>query len=277
MSEQKIRGIAVEIASGKPLTSVFHRLSSVIPESQELVTVAPEMSAADALKLMGEHGYSQLPIVHNMEVIGIFSYRSFSRGVLKADLRVNPTSAAVIEFSEQVPFARLTDEFQGVISLLDTQDAVLVGDQSKLLAIITAIDILRYLYDVASPFVLAAESELAIRALIGQSVNLEGLAACAKNSLSQLYKEGELPSTVEAMTVNDYVQIIGDGRNWPNFEIAFGGTRQSTRSKLERLRDLRNDLYHLKKNMTSDAYDELLALREWLLLRVRLYQAKGAK
>jgi CBS domain-containing protein len=276
MSDEKRHGIPVEIANGKPLTSVFHRLSSVLPESQELVTVAPDTTAADALRLMGKHGYSQLPIVHDAELIGVFSYRSFSRGVLKTDHRVNPTTLAVTEFSEQVPLARLTDEFQGVITSLDGQDAVLVVEQNKLLAIVTPIDILNYLHDVAGPYVLAAESELAIRALIGQCVSADQLILCAKNSLSQLYKDGDVPTTVEAMTVNDYAQIIGDGRNWPNFEPIFGGTRQSARSKLERLRDLRNDLYHFKKTMTSDDYNELLALREWLLLRVRLYQAKGA-
>lgn len=79
------------------------------------------------------------------------------------------------------------------------------------------------------------------------------------------------------MTFNDYVQLIGDGRNWQHFERTFGGTRQSTRSKLERIRDLRNDFYHFRKAMTIDEYDELLALREWLLLRARLRQAMGAR
>lgn len=196
MSERKVVGIPVEIKLGKPLTSVFHRLSSVLPESQELVTVAPDMTAADALLLMEEHGYSQVPIVHGSEVMGVFSYRSFSRGVVKAGHRVDPAKLAVTEFSEQVPFARLTDEFHGVIATLNSQDAVLVGDQNNLQAIVTAVDILQYLYDVASPYVLAAESELAIRALIGQCINEEELVTCAKNSLSHFYEEAEVPTTV---------------------------------------------------------------------------------
>jgi CBS domain-containing protein len=275
MSERKIFGIPVEMRPGKPLTSVFHRLSSVLPESQELLTVGPDMPASEALKLMEERGYSQVPIVHGGEIIGVFSYRSFSRGVVVAECRTHPGTLAVSEYSEKVPFARLNDEFQSVITALNENDIVLVGDDTKLQAVVTAIDILKYLYDVASPYVLAAEIELAIRALIGQCVNPDGLIDCAKTSLSQFYEEGKLPKTIEAMTVNDYVQIIGDGRNWPRFETTFGGTRQSTRSKLERVRDLRNDLYHFKKSMTSDEYDELVGLREWLLLRVRLYQAKG--
>jgi CBS domain-containing protein len=277
MSERKIFGIPVEIKPGEPLTTVFHRLGSVIPESQELARVKAETKAADALKLMAQFGYSQLPIVHNEEVIGVFSYRSFAHGVVGADRRQDPTNLPVTEFLEKGRFARLNDEFQGVISLLDKNDAILVGDDANLQAIVTAIDILKYLYDVASPYVLAAESELAIRALIDQCVDMNGLHTCAKTSLGHLYKEADLPTRLESMTVNDYVQIIGDGRNWPAFELTFGGTRQSTRSKLERIRDLRNDLYHFRRNMSSDEYDELLALRDWLLLRIRLHQPKGGE
>jgi CBS domain-containing protein len=277
MSERKIFGIPVEMRPGRPLTSVFHRLSSVLPESQELLTVGPDMPAAEALKLMDEHGYSQVPIIHGGEVIGVFSYRSFSRGVAVAEYRTHPGTLPVSEISEKVPFARLNDEFQSVIAALNENDIVLVGDDTKLHAVVTAIDILQYLYDVASPYVLAAEIELGIRALISRCVDADGLLYCAKTSLGQFYEDGEIPKAVEGMTVNDYVQIIGDGRNWPKFETTFGGTRQSTRSKLERVRDLRNDLYHFKKSMTSDEYDELVGLREWLLLRVRLHQARGGK
>lgn len=275
-TDRKVIGIPVEIMPGKPLTSIFHRLSSVLPESQELITVDSCVTAAAALSLMETHSYSQVPIVHNNEIIGLFSYRSFSRGVLKLDRRTDPAQLSVTEFAEEVPFVRLTDEFHKVIAALNDHDAVLVGDQNNLQAIVTAVDILQYLHDVASPYVLAAESELAIRALIDQSVDGDTLAGCAKNSLRSLYDETELPVTVELMTFNDYAQIIGDGRNWQKFENAFGGTRQSTRTKLERLRELRNILYHFKRNLTPQEYDELVTLRHWLLLRVRL-QRRGAE
>ena len=38
------------------LTEVFHRINSVIPDSQKLVTVEPDMAAANALDLLTEHG-----------------------------------------------------------------------------------------------------------------------------------------------------------------------------------------------------------------------------
>ena len=52
------------------------------------------------------------------------------------------------------------------------------------------------------------------------------------------------------MTFNDYVQIIGDGRSWDHFQKFMGGNRVRTRAKLEQLRDLRNVVFHFKREIT---------------------------
>jgi hypothetical protein len=62
-----------------------------------------------------------------------------------------------------------------------------------LTAIVSAMDILRYLYGVASPFVVIAEIELAVRALMSWSADPEQLRDCIKKSLSNIYKEDNLP------------------------------------------------------------------------------------
>ena len=72
--------IANELAS---VTELFHRVNSVIPDEQKLVTVKPEMAAADALELLEKHGFSQVPVVVGQEVLGLFSYRDFSRRVIE--------------------------------------------------------------------------------------------------------------------------------------------------------------------------------------------------
>ena len=46
-----------------------------------------------------------------------------------------------------------------------------VGDPDRLLGILTPMDVLRYLYGVASPFVQLAEIEVGLRALPGHPLN----------------------------------------------------------------------------------------------------------
>jgi hypothetical protein len=57
-----------------------------------------------------------------------------------------------------------TDEFAEWFDFIDRYDSALIGEPNRLQGIVTAMDILRYLYRVASPFVLLAEFELALRA-----------------------------------------------------------------------------------------------------------------
>jgi hypothetical protein len=177
---------------------------------------------------------------------------------------------------EKATFARVTDEFADWFEFIDHHDAVLVGEPSRLQGIVTAMDILRYLYRVASPFVLIAEIELGLRALMQLAVDADTLASCARECLKDKYKDKDkdkLPTRLEDMTFNDYVQIVGDGRCWDHFKPIMGGNRGRTRARLEQLRDLRNVVFHFKHKITVEEYETLAAGREWMLLKARVTEA----
>lgn len=274
-SESTIRSAEPEETS---VTEVFHRLKSVIPLDQDVLSVTPDTEAVDALQLLNKTGFSQLPIVQGRQVLGLFSYRSYARAVVKharattANRAFDPLTLLVEDCVERTEFARVSDEFNKWFDYIDRHDAILVGDPDRLLAIVTAMDILRYLYEVASPFVLIAESELALRALIRLSVGGDELVECVKNCLSTKYES--LPTSLEEMTFSDYVQIIGDGRNWTHFQPVFGGNRLLIRAKLEHLRDLRNDVFHFKREITVQDYEDLAEVRDWMLFKVRAVEAR---
>lgn len=257
----------------RPLTELFHRLNSVLPNHQAQ-SISPDVSVIDALKLMNEHHFSQLPVVVGREVLGLFSYRSFANAVMAYarnaphNQRFNPLELLVEECLEKPLYARVTDEFVELFDAIDRRDAVLVGEPSRLQGIVTAMDILRYLYRVASPFVLVAEIELALRALIQLAVDSETLAACAKQCLRDKYKD-DVPARLEEMTFNDYVQIIGDGRAWEHFTELMGRNRLHARARLERVRDLRNVVFHFKREVTVEEHQALAAERDWMLQRAR--------
>jgi len=263
----------------QPVTALFHRLNSVLPVNQKIVSVAPDMLAADALKKLKEYRFSQLPVVVGREVLGIFSYRSFANAVVTLgqnapkNQRFNALELQVDDCLEKPTFARVTDEFVEWFDFVDQHDALLVGEPNRLQGIVTAMDILRYLYGVASPFVLIAEIELGLRALMQLAVNAETLAACATECLKDKYTD-QLPTRLEDMTFNDYVQIIGDGRSWDHFQKFMGGNRARTRAKLEQLRDLRNIVFHFKRGITVEEHETLAAGREWMLLKARAAEAR---
>lgn len=262
----------------RSVTGMFHRLNSVLPADQQLISVLPETPVQEALDLLRNHGFSQLPVIVGQQVLGLFSYRSFSQAVIKLsqdarNQRFNPLEMFVEDCIDRPTYARVTDEFRTWFDAIDKQDAVLVGDPNRLQGIVTAMDILRYLYGVASPFVLIAEIELSLRGLIRMAVDRDELIACAKACLKH-YPEGKVPTDLEHMTFNDYVQIIGDGRNWDHFQPIFKGNRVRTRAKLERAGELRNDVFHFRREITVEVYEELSALRDWMLLKATAVEAR---
>jgi predicted transcriptional regulator len=266
--------------SVESVARLFHRLNRVIPENQVVAVVAPTTSVSEALEIMKKMGFSQLPVAEGDAVLGIFSFRSLAEGVVRVGKwKTAIGDLPVEEFVEQPKFARITDEFNAIFDSLDRDGAVLVGEPDRLQGIVTAIDVLRYLYGVASPFVLVAEIELSLRALISLAVDDQLLTSCAKVTLAAKYGEDKVPTSVSAMEFGDYIQLIGHGDNWHHFARTFGGMRETVRAKLEDIRDLRNSIFHFKRDLTWEDHEKLAQYRDWALMRARKSDAlqKGAR
>ena len=248
------------------LSAFFHMVNRLLPDTPP-VWVGASTPARDALRMMAEHGYSQLPVREGDQVLGLFTYRAFAKEVVEmSGTKQDPAELPVEEFLEhETPkYARLHDEFRGLIEELDRSDAVLVSGPDELIGILTPMDVLRYLYGVANAFVLLEEIELSIRTLLRASVpDAARLAECAVQSLESKYGP-DVPEKLEAMTFDDYVGLLRDGRNWALFKSTFGGTRERWRGRLERVRDLRNVVFHFKRELSVDDHQALTACRNLL-------------
>lgn len=260
------------------LAELFHLIRGLIPEDQELVDVPPETRVSEAIGLMQRHNYSQLPVLAGRAVLGVFSFRSLTTKLLEMGrISEHFGDLPVDEFMEQFKFAQLSDNWESIIVHLDEDDGVLVGHRDKLEGILTPMDVLSYLRDIANPFVLLAEIELSLRRIVGTCVSEDELRTCAEQCLSGKYPLDEMPTELSDMTFNDYVQIIGDGRNWPHFEVAFGAgewQRKITAKRLKEVRDLRNDVFHFKRRLLKEDIEALTERREWLQMKTRAFEAK---
>jgi predicted transcriptional regulator len=130
------------------ITDLFHRLNHVVPDNQQVLTAPGEMLATQALRLLRQHHYSQVPVVVAGEVLGLFSHRSFSDAILaatasKGGSKIALENLTVEECVEKAEFARVTDEFESWFDSLDANNAVLVGEAHRLQGIVTPMDVLR--------------------------------------------------------------------------------------------------------------------------------------
>lgn len=248
-------------------------VNRLLPDDQRVASISPSLKARDAILLMRTHGFSQLPVVEGDAVLGLFTYRAFALEAAKhSGTGVELADLPVEEFleHEDVAYARLTDEFRNLLRVLNTNEAILVSGPDDLIAILTPMDVLNYLYRVASPFVLIEEIELALRALISAATAGDGVfQTCVKTTLARSYTDRRLPTRPEEMAFDDYVGLLRDGRNWAVFEPVFGGTRERLRGKLEPVRDLRNSVFHFRRELSVEDHTLLVACRDWLFRCIR--------
>ena len=262
----------------RSLRDLFHLIKKVLPDEQQPIIFHPETPVSEALSVMREKNFSQVPVVAGKEVLGVFSYRSFAEGIVKLPVsEQKPLALPVEEFLEDLKFAQITDDLAALIDEFDIKDAVLVGLSDRLQGIVTTLDALKYFYRVASPYVMLFEIELAIRELIRESVSNDALKVCIENSLKNHYEKSglTLPTCLEEMNLNDYVMLISFKGAWEKFRPAFGGNRNLVYTKLKSLPELRNVIFHFKREITVDEYDSLRDVRDWLLKRIR--RVEGSK
>lgn len=261
-------------------SELFHRINRIIPQEQSVLTISPTCRVREAVALMQRHNYSQIPVVENGEVLGVFSFRSFAQEAANATLddwtkqRCAPGDLRVDEFLERFEFARVTEEMSRVFDAMDRDNGILIGTPERLVGILTPMDFLRYLYQVASPFVMVSEIELALRALIRIALTTEQIAVAAKRCLSSVYGSADkVPTSLEEMSFDNYQSLISHGENWTDLEPVFAGTRTRTSAKLKEVGAIRNDLFHFKREITMHDHETLAGHRNWLLSKIKQAEA----
>lgn len=260
-----------QMAVGPGEIDVFHEVGRLFSGEVTPVTVSPSDTVDAALRLMQEHRYSQLPVVENGDVRGVFSLWSLARLVEQAPTKLDILNVEVEEAMETIPSVTVRDSLHSIMALLDRHEALIVDSPAGVQALVTHSDVLRYFYRVARPFILLQEIELALRALIAISAPGDELNVCTRRALNKKYeslRQG-IPLVVEEMSFDDYRSIITNKDNWPLFEGTMGKNRLLIAGKLERIRDLRNTVFHFKEELSVLDYQTLVAERDWLLTKAR--------
>lgn len=269
-------GPAVDFAKApNGVDELFHRINRAIPSDQKILALLPDMLARDAIKLLGDKYFSQAPVVIGSKVLGVFSFRSFARKTAEYSLedlakhKHSPGDLTVEECMEKANYADLTDDLNRHFDNLERDNSVFVGTPNSMLAILTPMDVLRYFYRVASPFVALSEIELSLRTIIRSAATEPEIGAITEFVLKRQFgQNAEIPKSLEEMSFDNYRLIVASGDTWPRFQNAFGGSRERVSGKLKDTGELRNILFHFKRPISEDEIQKIGQVRDWLLNRV---------
>jgi CBS domain-containing protein len=253
--------------------SPFHDVGSVFPDDIGLVQVEPSTTVSEALQLMAPKRYSQVPVIRNGTVCGVFSLWSLAQHLMDFP-NLLPQDLDVGDIMEQLPEVTVNDALDQLLEHLNRHDAVLVNSPHGPQAIATGTDVLNYFYNVARPFVLLQEIELSLRYLIEACITGADLQACIERALGWKYKDSkeELPTTLSEMTFEDYRSIVTAKGNWEFFRGVLGANKDLAGAKLKQIRKIRNDIFHFRDSITVRDHQALTTNRDWLFEKTEAFK-----
>lgn len=259
------------------LMSEFYRLGNLLNRKKtghpaRFVYVTTGQTVREALNLMIQHDFSQLPVLHakNKELVGVISFESIAKAVYRLNdpnlLEGKSVDVLGSKAEQCIEEAQPISKDKDIFDLLDIfaeKSYVLVGSQEDLEDVLTSYDVVHLFKEMAGHFLQIAEIERRIRSIIEKVLNTPELLSRAINiALDQLGESR--PKTLEDMTLDNCRLLIVSKQNWPNFEPVFSD-KQATNIRLTKLRNMRNDLFHFRLD-TLDAgqKDFLEQSRYWI-------------
>jgi CBS domain-containing protein len=228
------------------------------------ISVHPDAETAAAVTLMLMNNFSQLPvIVHERQVKGLFSWRSFGSR-LSQGANCKLAQDAVEDCEVLGADVSLFD----AVERLKTHDCVLIrGAEGKISGIMTAYDISVTFGQLGEPFLILGEIENHIRSLIAAKFSRDELAAA--RDASDVSRPVE---DVSDLTFGEYVRLLENPVNWQRLSLQMD--RALFIKKLEEIRIIRNDVMHFDPEGIEES--DLKTLRDFVAFLQRLQKLKIA-
>ncbi|WP_043716829.1 CBS domain-containing protein [Kutzneria sp. 744] len=248
----------------------FFRVGQLVPDDQDVLTVKVGTTVADALKLMRENNFDQLPVTTTSgQVIGTFTYRSFAQGMRHLPGQAQVLQAPVEDLVEELHFVRVSEDVSGILPHLEINHAVLVGDEDRLLAVVTTADVSRFLWQRTRPFVLLRDIELAIRDLMRSCCTDEQLAGAIASCVPSNPDSASM--RLEDLTLTQLLSVLLHGHSFgAYFRLAFGRNRDLVNNTLSQVHKVRNKVFHFRDEVSDAELRHLVEVAGWLRRKIMI-------
>lgn len=228
-----------------------YRVSKLKAANQQIVSISPDGTLAQAVTLLMSGDFSQLPVmVGEREVKGMVTWKSIGRR-----LGLGKNAGPIREFME--PHHEIRSDFSifDAIPIIVAHDYVLVrGDANKITGIITSSDLSMQFMALTEPFLLLSEIENLVRNMIADKFTIpEMITACDPGSLNRDI------SSVADLTFGECIRLLQNESRWAKIGLVVD--RGIFCKNLDKIREIRNDVMHFDPDGISDA--DLAKLRNF--------------
>jgi len=249
-----------------------YSVKQLLEDNPSPVSITQSDSVADALRLMAEHDYSQLPVVDDENrPIGLVTPGGVLRGLRNFNLTIDELNireamAKPSKFSQD-------DNLFDLLQQLQAHGAVLIIDAtSKLVGIVTNYDTTDYFRERSENIMLVEDIETLIKEFIlaaheGKDGNVDEKALAKSVEKAAYYpdiKKPHKPKQFVDLSLSEYISLLLLQNLWVRYESSFNMPSKNVRNLLENVRKTRNELAHFRDDISKDQSNQLRFCSTWL-------------
>lgn len=231
-----------------------YRIGKLASANNLPVSVKPDDKVITASTLMITNDYSQLPVMtSDREVKGIITWKSIA-----SNLALGTECEYVRDCME--PHKELSYDayiFSAIEDIISNEYVLIRGSDNIICGIVTTSDLSQQFRLLGEPYLLLGEIENYIRRMLHDKYTIKQLqAACLPTE-----KERKI-QRISDLTLGEYIRLVENPDNWK--KLAINIDREIFIEKLNKIRNIRNDVMHFDPDGMSD--EDLSKLREFVRL-----------
>jgi hypothetical protein len=242
------------------------QIEQLLQDKDKLVTIRSDAKLSDALAIMIENDYSQLPVVDKDGVLkGIVSKETIAHQYFHLNGSVDLLNLEVQHCqSEIVPMAP-EDDLEVLLRELEIKGAVVLAKNKIPYQILTYYDTTTFFYAVARNLILLERIELKLRYYIEAILDSENkMTAALLHAFKADKREPTKPARMyDELSLAQHVQLIVTDENWAKFDV-YLGPRQFFSSLMGPIGEIRNQHMHFRGEILPVQYDALVHALDWL-------------
>ena len=221
------------------------RLGTLDPANRKPLSVNRDAKVREAVTLMIQHDYSQLPVLQNpRDVDGLISWKSIGEAS-----KVHNKECTFVRqcMDTDIEILKHDTPLWKAIKTIAEKDVVLVRNSAKeIIGLVTTYDIAVKYHSLAEPFLLLGEIENNLRQLIARAKYPQSVLAAARDP-----KDSERKiAGVSDLTFGEYIRLRQEPENWRS--IGFNLSRKTLLGDMDDIRRIRNDVMHFHPDPLLD-------------------------
>jgi CBS domain-containing protein len=244
-------------------------IKKLVEDHAPLLCIPKTALVREALALMVENDYSQLPIINEHEnLIGIISETS----IINTYFHINTTLSLLnltVDHCMTSPktISQENDIFEA-LNLLDSVYAVVVVEDQKPIGILTDYDTTQFFRNLSEGLIIIQDIEVTLRQYI-ESVfrNTHSIDAALMLAFKPDKKDTTRPAKeYEELSFRDHIQLIVTEKNWEKFSSYFA-PKEMFIKLMQQVGEIRNQLAHFRGKLEPIHLNALKTAKDWLSSR----------